>query len=172
MTRLRRSTRAAGPAMIAADVPGTSVHEVAHPLLRLFSARSGVLVLSAPAYATLFLIHLRHSLPSLATGSVPRTRGIAPGPVGRPRSCRSSALGTYSLRADATELATVEPQRTQPGMECGRHHRAGLEPAAGRLERRARIHRVRPLGRPCITSARTSTRIPNSRIISPLCHVG
>jgi len=62
-----------------ADIFGTSVNGRDHRLLRLLSARSGVLVLSAPAYAALFFIHLRHSLPSLAAGRVPPDLGYSAG---------------------------------------------------------------------------------------------
>ena len=65
--------------MTVADIFGTSVNGRDHRLLRLLSARSGVLVLSAPAYAALFFIHLRHSLPSLAAGRVPPDLGYSAG---------------------------------------------------------------------------------------------
>src|SRR5712691_3911971 len=65
--------------VIVAGAPGTSVQGGDHPLLRLLSTRSGVLVLSAPAYASLFLIHLRHSLPSLGAGRVPPDLGYSAG---------------------------------------------------------------------------------------------
>jgi alpha-1,6-mannosyltransferase len=50
-----------------------------HPLLRLLSTSSGVLVLSAPAYVSLFFVHLRHSLPSLGAGRVPPDLGYSIG---------------------------------------------------------------------------------------------
>src|SRR2546425_2553514 len=45
----------------------------------LLSRRGGVLVLSAPAYAALFFIHLRNSLPSLMAGRVPPDLGNSAG---------------------------------------------------------------------------------------------
>ena len=65
--------------VIIAGAPGTSVQKGDHPLLRLLSASSGVLVLSAPAYVSLFVIHLRHSLPSLGAGRVPPDLGYSVG---------------------------------------------------------------------------------------------
>jgi hypothetical protein len=44
---------------------------------RLVSPRRGVLILSAPAYASLFFIHLRNSLPSLNAGRVPPDLGYS-----------------------------------------------------------------------------------------------
>ena len=46
---------------------------------RILSWRGGVLVLSAPAYAALFFIHLRSSLPSLTAGRVPPDLGNSAG---------------------------------------------------------------------------------------------
>src|SRR3954471_5163270 len=46
-----------------------------HPLIRVLSGPIGVLVLSAPAYASLFFIYLLNSLSPLMAGQVPPDLG-------------------------------------------------------------------------------------------------